>query len=141
MAEQRKINTSPLVKSLTNMDHEIKAILEDTTMPPDRKIQLYDSIMNRYRNILVSTGPKHPYERKENERNGPPLRHPLERPFSHHPTPRKRKRKKKKKKDRCYYPLHPRTHRCNFHHPLRPHPSYHPITEKKKREEDFCQVL
>ena len=51
-AEERKVNTSPLVKSFANMDLEIKAILEDTTMPPDRKIQLYDSIMNRYRNIL-----------------------------------------------------------------------------------------
>ena len=50
--EERKVNTSPLVKSLANMDLEIKAILEDTSMPPDRKIQLYDSIMSRYRNIL-----------------------------------------------------------------------------------------
>ena len=40
--EERKVNTSPLVKSLANMDLEIKVILEDTSMPPDRKIQLYD---------------------------------------------------------------------------------------------------
>ena len=62
-AEERKVNTSPLVKSLANMDQEIKAILEDTTMPPDRKIQLYDSIMNRYRNILNQYRSKIPYVR------------------------------------------------------------------------------
>ena len=61
MAEQRNINTSPLVKSLGNMDQEIKAILEDTAMPQDRKIQLYDSIMNRYRNILNQYRAKIPY--------------------------------------------------------------------------------
>ena len=55
MAEQRKINTSPVVKSLANLDQEIRAILEDTAMPPDRKIQLYD-ILNQYR-------PKIPYVR------------------------------------------------------------------------------
>ena len=60
-AEERKVNTSPLVKSLANMDQEIKAIFEDTTMPPDRKIQLYDSIMNRYRNILNQYRSKIPY--------------------------------------------------------------------------------
>ena len=63
MAEQRKINTSPLVKSLANMDQEIKAILQDNAMPPDRKIQLYDSIMNRYRNILNQYRVKIPYVR------------------------------------------------------------------------------
>ena len=63
MAEQRKVNTSPLVKSLANMDQEIKAILEDTAMPPDRKIQLYDSIMNRYRSILNHYRTKIPYMR------------------------------------------------------------------------------
>ena len=62
-AEERKVNTSPLVKSLANMDQEIKAILEDTTMPPDGKIQLYDSIMNRYRNILNQCRSKIPYVR------------------------------------------------------------------------------
>ena len=62
-AEERKVNTSPLVKSLANMDQEIKAILEDTTMPPDRKIQLYDSIMNRYRNILNQYRSEIPYVR------------------------------------------------------------------------------
>ena len=96
-AEERKVNTSPLVKFLANMDQEIKAILEDTTMPPDRKIQLYDSIMNRHRNILnqyrsklsyVQVLPK-PKRKKENERNDPPLPHPLERPFSQHPPSRK----------------------------------------------------
>ena len=61
--EERKVNTSPLVKSLANMDLEIKAILEDTTMPPDRKIQLYDSIMSRYRNILNQYRSKIPYVR------------------------------------------------------------------------------
>ena len=62
-AEEKKINTSPLVRSLANMDQEIKIILEDTTMPPDRKIQLYDSIMNRYRNILNQYRAKIPYVR------------------------------------------------------------------------------
>ena len=61
--EERKVNTSPLVKSLANMDLEIKAILEDTSMPPDRKIQLYDSIMSRYRNILNQYRSKIPYVR------------------------------------------------------------------------------
>ena len=62
-AEERRVNTPPLVKSLANMDLEIKAILEDTTMPPDRKIQLYDSIMSRYRNILNQYRSKIPYVR------------------------------------------------------------------------------
>ena len=77
-AGQRKVNTSPLVKSLANMDQEIKAILEDTTMPPDRKIQLYDSIMNRYRNILNQYRSKIPYVRVL-------------------PTPKRKKRKRPKR--------------------------------------------
>ena len=63
IAEKRKINTSPLVKSLANMDQEIKAILEDNAMPPERKIQLYDCIMNHYRNILNQYRAKIPYVR------------------------------------------------------------------------------
>ena len=77
-AEERKVNTSPLVKSLANMDQEIKEILEDTTMPPDRKIQLYDSIMNRYRNILNQYRSKIPYVRVL-------------------PTPKRKKRKRPKR--------------------------------------------
>ena len=77
-AEERKVNTSPLVKSLANMDQEIKAILEDTTMPPDRKIQVYDSIMNRYRNILNQYRSKIPYVRVL-------------------PTPKRKKRKRPKR--------------------------------------------
>ena len=77
-AEERKVNTSPLVKSLANMDLEIKAILEDTTMPPDRKIQLYDSIMSRYKNILNQYRSKIPYVRVL-------------------PTPKRKKRKRPKR--------------------------------------------
>ena len=76
--EERKVNTSPLVKSLANMDQEIKAILEDTTMPPDRKIQLYNSIVNRYRNILNQYRSKIPYVRIL-------------------PTPKRKKRKRPKR--------------------------------------------
>ena len=61
-AEERKVKSS-MVNSLANMDQEIKAILEDTTVPPDRKIQLYDSIINRYRNILNQYRSKTPYVR------------------------------------------------------------------------------
>ena len=121
-ADELKVNTSPVVKSLTNMDQEIKAILEDTTMPPDRKVQLYDSIMNGYRNILNQYRSKIPYVRvlpkpKRKKRKRAPLPHRLERPFSQHLPPRKRKRKKKKKKHRCYWTLHLWKHSSNFHHP------------------------
>ena len=76
-AEEQKINTSPLVKSLANMNQEIKIILEDTTMPAGRKIQLYDSIMNRYRAILNQYRAKIPYvpilptPKRETERKRP----------------------------------------------------------------------
>ena len=63
MVEEGKLNTSPLLKSLANMDQEIKIVLEDNTMPADRKIQLYDRIMNRYRAILNQYRAKIPYVR------------------------------------------------------------------------------
>ena len=63
MAEERKINTLPLVKLLANMQQEIKLIIKDTAMPPDCKIQPYDSIMNRYRAILNQYRAKIPYFR------------------------------------------------------------------------------
>ena len=85
-AEERKVNTSPLVKSLANMDLEIKAILEDTTMPPDRKIQLYDSIMNRYRNILNQYRSKIPYVRVL-------------------PTPKRKKKRKRPKRPAFATPI------------------------------------
>ena len=137
-AEERKVNTSPLVKSLANMDLEIKAILEDTTMPPDRKIQLYDSIMSRYKNILNQYRSKIPYvrvlptpKRKKRKRpKRPAFATPIGTAVLPTPAPaeiEEEEEKRKKKKHRFYFPLHPTHHR--------------PITEKKKREGDFCQVL
>ena len=138
MAEQRKLNTSPLVKSLANMDQEIKAILEGTTMLPDRKIQLYNSVMNRYRTFVNQYRAKIPYVRVL-------------------PSPKRKKRKRVRRLafatpigsavlpsatpvdvegEEEEEPLLPH----NFLHPLKPHPLNHPIKENKKGKGDFCPV-
>ena len=47
MAEERKLNTSPMVKSLANMDQEIK--IEDNTMRPDTTLrQHHESIQSHF---------------------------------------------------------------------------------------------
>ena len=51
-AVEKNVNTSPLVRSLANMDLEMKAILEDKNIPLDRKVQLYNTVLSRYRRAL-----------------------------------------------------------------------------------------
>ena len=51
-AVEKNVNTSPLMRSLANMDLEMKAILEDKNIPLDRKVQLYNTVLSRYRRAL-----------------------------------------------------------------------------------------
>ena len=52
LAHEKQINTSPTVSSLSAMDQEMKAILDNGSLPASKKLLLYQTVANRYQDLL-----------------------------------------------------------------------------------------